>query len=303
MSVAYTHFTDDPNTCQIIGDTDIYGLGIRPGFYLQYVAILIAFYVDPKATRNARTGLNIFSIAVLITEYRTANWAGSLIMLEFFIVANMVLLMTLGLFLPTQHFYATRELLFFFAPVNAYGRGWEIFFKIGACSSVTIAVVILAVGFYYLSKDFLHPPSKKSADKDLKILFRIIQTCLMVPTGALSIGMAELTMKRNNIDLSMASITSTGQLIPTLFGALSVVNVSVKLGSNLTKGSEKKKRCECRCHGSDGLREPSQDEGKEVGVTVTEETVIQITIKNWPLKRFKPVQKHRPNSSSDHSVV
>lgn len=95
---AYTSFTerDDPKSCHIVGDKDIYGLVVRLGFYLNYLTTIIAIWLDPDATGNARTQINVFSIAVPTNTHRTANWEGSLVMLEFSIVANMTVILTFG---------------------------------------------------------------------------------------------------------------------------------------------------------------------------------------------------------------
>ncbi|KAH8771216.1 hypothetical protein F5882DRAFT_465435 [Hyaloscypha sp. PMI_1271] len=45
-AAANTYFTDEPDSCRIIGDVDVYGIGIRLGYYLQYIAA--ALYVVGK---------------------------------------------------------------------------------------------------------------------------------------------------------------------------------------------------------------------------------------------------------------
>lgn len=77
-----------------MGDPDIYGLGVRLGFYLQYLSALIALMVDPKSVHSARTGLNIFTLAILINQFRSTDWEGSILMPEYFMIINLTLGLT-----------------------------------------------------------------------------------------------------------------------------------------------------------------------------------------------------------------
>jgi hypothetical protein len=90
-AAANTYFTEEPGSCQIIGDVDVYGMspiskifqwlidnvvgiGIRLGYYLQYASVVLCVISnrldDLKAARN---GFNAFSIALLINLYRNAS--------------------------------------------------------------------------------------------------------------------------------------------------------------------------------------------------------------------------------------
>ncbi|KAI5793440.1 hypothetical protein FPQ18DRAFT_304748 [Pyronema domesticum] len=93
---ADTRFSNDPKTprCLLMGDPDIYGLGVRLGFYLQYLSALIALMVDPKSVHSARTGLNIFTLAILINQFRSTDWEGSILMPEYFMIINLTLGLT-----------------------------------------------------------------------------------------------------------------------------------------------------------------------------------------------------------------
>jgi hypothetical protein len=100
---ALTSFSPESQTpCKIIGDPDIYGLGVRLGFYLQYFSVVIALFLNPKAAHNARTNLNVFAAALFIHEFQSANNPKSIIMIEVLIVIYMTVFLTVFTF-PLQY--------------------------------------------------------------------------------------------------------------------------------------------------------------------------------------------------------
>jgi hypothetical protein len=62
-TLAATMQTSD---CQIIGDPDIYGPGVRLGFYLQWVASLIQLFFFPEASGTTRSAAIVTVLAVFI---------------------------------------------------------------------------------------------------------------------------------------------------------------------------------------------------------------------------------------------
>lgn len=270
---AYTSFTDsgDPKTCHILGDTDIYGLGVRLGFYLHYFSTIFAIWLDPTASCSVRTQLNIFTIAVFINVYRTAKSEGSLFMLEFFIVTNMTLFLTMGtvpitlrqlwisktsvctmavlwiVWMFASPWVAFKEqlsgrkpgcsvnLVLFFVPVDAYSSVWDIAFKVSSALLVVGGVVYLVLlgiaGVLYFGMDHKRRDEMDSAargEEDVPLKRKIIQTIQMIVTGTFCVSMVEYTIMENKIDLSAAPITSTGQLLPVLVGALPIGAIAVK---------------------------------------------------------------------------
>ena len=101
-----------------------------------------------------------------------------------------------------------------FFEVDVYDKGWQIFFKIQSVTSCIFAVFFLIGG---VKTNFLQrEPSDtdNSMPKLLKaglILFQLI-------VGALAVLQIEMTIKINNISVSEAPMTSSGQLIPILAG-------------------------------------------------------------------------------------
>lgn len=87
----FTHYVSDPNSCEIVGDTDIYGIGVRISYYLAFWSGIIAVLFNHKnAVRDCRKGLNIISSAVFITVVRNTV-QGSFALFEWYIVFPMVI--------------------------------------------------------------------------------------------------------------------------------------------------------------------------------------------------------------------
>jgi hypothetical protein len=86
-----TQYTNDPSSCDIIGDGDVYGIGVRLGYYFSWISGLIAVFFDsPKAVRDTRRGVILISLAVFIIIVRnTLN--GSFALLEWSIVFPMAI--------------------------------------------------------------------------------------------------------------------------------------------------------------------------------------------------------------------
>lgn len=93
-SVNDTIVSESVSPCHLYGDSDIYGIGIRISFYIQWSVIIIAlvggFEDEIKSTRR---GFNIVSLAVMINTFHSvAN--GGFAVLEIFIVSTLVLLLS-----------------------------------------------------------------------------------------------------------------------------------------------------------------------------------------------------------------
>ena len=90
VAAADTYFTDEPGSCQIIGDPDIYGtfnfeifcsvadkfsgIGIRLGFYLQFASVVLCIVSKQlEDLKAARSGFNAFGIAVLVNLLRSTH--------------------------------------------------------------------------------------------------------------------------------------------------------------------------------------------------------------------------------------
>jgi len=112
---AFTRYDED--SCKIIGDTDIYGIGVRTGYYLTFSAGVVALiFKDSKGITDCLKLVNIIFAAVLIVLIRNAS-IGSFAVLECQISAILVF------FLP-----ATSLIWSSFAVDNPGLASWGFFY-------------------------------------------------------------------------------------------------------------------------------------------------------------------------------
>src|SRR2546430_9844776 len=105
-TAAITQFKDEPGSCHIIGDPDVYGLGIRISLYLQWIATLIAiFTADANRADMARTNSNIICAALYVNFFRNgAN--GSIVAVEWSLLWYMTFCLLLANFPFTKKGWA-----------------------------------------------------------------------------------------------------------------------------------------------------------------------------------------------------
>jgi hypothetical protein len=95
--MANTFFSPDEGSCQIIGDGDIYGIGIRCSYYLQWAGGIISVLADaPDDINRSRTAANIITLAIFINCIRDIA-EGGLMSIEWIIVSYLVLVSNLAL--------------------------------------------------------------------------------------------------------------------------------------------------------------------------------------------------------------
>ncbi|KAK3356619.1 hypothetical protein B0T25DRAFT_565963 [Lasiosphaeria hispida] len=99
-TAAFTHYEDD-GSCQIVGDTDIYGVGVRVGYYLTFFAgVLAVGFNNSKGTTDSLKAVNTIFSAILIVLIRNAA-LGSFAVLEWQIATVLVFLLPLASLLIT----------------------------------------------------------------------------------------------------------------------------------------------------------------------------------------------------------
>ena len=103
-----THYADPTDSivvqsvqpCHLYGDPDIYGIGIRLSFYLQWFSIVVAvFFNETREIIITRRTFNVVALAVLINTYISVT-NGSLAALEIFIVCTLVLSLSIYCMIP-----------------------------------------------------------------------------------------------------------------------------------------------------------------------------------------------------------
>lgn len=95
-----TEYVPDPASCSILGDGDVYGIGVRLGYYFTWASGLLAVAFDnSSAIRDARKGVSVVSLAIFAILIRnTLN--GSFVILEWSLVVPMVMWAPFLILLP-----------------------------------------------------------------------------------------------------------------------------------------------------------------------------------------------------------
>jgi hypothetical protein len=90
---------DDPTDCQIIGDANIYGLGIRLSYYFQFAAAILSPYLAPQQLDKICVAFGASTLASYTAVYENAA-QGNFIAMDWYIVS----LLALGLGHGTLYF-------------------------------------------------------------------------------------------------------------------------------------------------------------------------------------------------------
>ncbi|KAL4820363.1 hypothetical protein BDW67DRAFT_172606 [Aspergillus spinulosporus] len=227
-----TQYTDDFSSCNVIGDGDVYGIGVRLGYYFSWISGLIAVAFDnPKAVRDTRRGVILISLAVFIIIIRnTTN--GNFALLEWSIVFPMAI----------------------WAPLLDNAPG-----SIG-CVMTVLAIINT---WLYISQgrnnnDGHETPAAGDSQMDrFQMQMQHIQSSQDVDTmstvetimkgrpfwSTIYHCFAEKILAGNNIDLSDAPLLSSGQLIPFIVGLAGLVSTvwSVTVGERLAFAHNKRR--------------------------------------------------------------
>jgi hypothetical protein len=109
-SVQFTHYANS-TSCDLIGDSDVYGIGVRISYYLAYFAGVAALLANHKtALRDCRRGVNIISVAVLVSVIRNTI-QGSFALSEWNVVFPMALILPMITLIPTYSGEILEELV------------------------------------------------------------------------------------------------------------------------------------------------------------------------------------------------
>jgi hypothetical protein len=266
-AATYSKFADGPGNCQIIGDPDVYGLGIRLSYYIQWAAVVFASWVAPDLVQPALLSSIIVTISVYANTFRGVTY-GSLIAAEWWIVYFMTFGLTLG-YIPTSrtsfqssaYSLGVLSLLWsmiifaecwvwfkgvdiaykegcvikvfaIFFEVNVYNNRWRTFFKIQSVASCIVGTIfLLGILFRVYISLFVKKRNdvEDEDDKAATLLLKVGSTGFQLLVGAFAILQIEMTMKINNIDVSATPLTSSGQLIP-LTGGIFILAATIGAG-------------------------------------------------------------------------
>ena len=105
-------YSPDHNSCEIIGDPDLYGVGVRVGLFLQWAAILLAILLVPGDAISAFISVIVLNLSIFVSFFSNAigNELGKLLsFLELWIVAKETFVLDLGLLPASFWIYGYRE--------------------------------------------------------------------------------------------------------------------------------------------------------------------------------------------------
>jgi hypothetical protein len=220
--------------CAIVGNSDLYGLGIRISIYVQYLTILVAAATKRKLYSKIRTAVLVYAAAVLIVVFRNSI-AGSIHGVEIPII-QLLVLVQLGAVLPTvwvasfagwmiylalaanQAYFiwywfrgldklpksaCADEYAWFFAKVSLY-HWYRKFNQAFAC----IGIIGIFIGLFGVLGIVA-----RIDDDDEEVHSKAANVWGLLPTIPFTIAACEMTIKWNGVT-GVNSINGTGQLIP-----------------------------------------------------------------------------------------
>jgi hypothetical protein len=250
--------TVQDSDCNINGDPDVYGPGIRISFYLQWASMVIFQIVNPNEVEIARTSIAITALAVYINAFRNFH-NGSLIAIEYPILWYFTQLLLFWNWPVSEKgakktalsvtiicwifsmYYAVAPWVFWkawqyghhnsschvysfiFTPINAYSHGLWTFYKVGSVFSGFISLLFFIVGCVFIVLWI-----SAVGDDDVEQYYQKINPASVILgiigliSGGISIAFTEKTISVNHITFPGVSITDSGQLIALLIGTFSL---------------------------------------------------------------------------------
>lgn len=261
---ANTQYDPTPGSCQIIGDPDVYGLGIRLSYYLQWAAVLFGLWIAPETANSTRAATNIVTLSVFINSLHGANVNDSLMVVEWYIVQYLVFWLlfanlpttcralkssvgSLSVLLINYCIVVTFPVwlywrgekqggkegcepsIFLYKPISAYNPHWLLASKVLATMGVTILLLPSFAGACALVALGLtrwrDEGQNDTSDHTMVRILQCVYTLYLVSIGAFAVAFVEMTIKINNVVFPELSLTNSGQLIPLLIGVFTLVSV------------------------------------------------------------------------------
>lgn len=97
------HYSPDPDSCEIIGNPDLYGIGVRAGFYLNWGTMCLAIMLVPDHAIPTFTSIQFLNLSIFFCFFANVLRGGvakSFLILECGIMEMETLLLDLNLVLP-----------------------------------------------------------------------------------------------------------------------------------------------------------------------------------------------------------
>ena len=257
---AYTAYSSEPGSCVIIGDTDLYGIGIRIGLYLQWLSIFLACLLSPIDAISSFIASNALTFAIFVS-FLSGDWDRGIVIVEWFLVVHETFSLYSGLILPIlscydsmkycQMMWLTVSLIYstvaFVSPyvLIVYGRKGRkdgCHNPLSSDSPIMTAVLLCFFASIALLSNFRPLFQRIAGKSDALTLcvrewpifgsrrfqirrFRLLSVIIAVTGGILFITRIETTLKHGKVDTSRAKLNDISQLIPFLTGLFNLVYI------------------------------------------------------------------------------
>lgn len=242
--------------CDILGDPDVYGPGVRYGFYMQWASIVIFQFLAPLNAEIMRPASAVTVLAVYINTLRNLAHS-SLVTIDWPILWFLTFLLVF-FNLPTSaagvrrtggslftvmmvlaiYYLASPWIIFkgwhhgrqpgctiknfIFTSVDAYAHGWVMFLKVTWSIGVFMGVVFVVAGFVALGFWFASWGENFEGEEEAHPALSFVWGLCSLTSGPIAIASVEMTIKINHITFPGTQITDSGQLIALLIGAFTL---------------------------------------------------------------------------------
>ena len=257
-----TFSPDDPTSCTLSADDDVYGIGLRLGLYLQWAAVLAATWCAPNEARYARTITNIVTVAVLANTLKDAHGT-SVVALEWWIVifnnfllqvgniplsrrlvakaasslGAMMLMWSVILFANCWLWFAGADLgrrdgcdvqVFLFRPISIYSDRARLGFRVLAVVGCVVGLVTVLAGVAALSWNATLPrkgDGARAEEDDESDAQGVLAATLStaLQVGVGCVAIVHTEMTIRANDIAFAeSLSSSGQTFPFAMGVITL---------------------------------------------------------------------------------
>lgn len=251
-SDAATHYSIISDSCHIIGDTDLYGIGIRLGLYLGWASLVVASLIAPSQSRPAGLGAFVITVSMLVSMATSPSqdrhavydvvivWYETTVLftgLVLDIFCSYRLAISVAIFaLMSLSGRRTRWLLTHWKEVKCHPEAGPLvsaFYILMGLQICAVLAFIVMVAWPILLVGREPMGIRRWDQQTTRLWKRCAAHIFAISCGVVAIVNVEVLIKKADIDLSAASWKRTSQLIP-LIGWL--LNFSIILWNGIKTG-------------------------------------------------------------------
>ncbi|KAF1998289.1 hypothetical protein P154DRAFT_261877 [Amniculicola lignicola CBS 123094] len=249
-------------TCNISGDPDVYGPGVRYGFYLQWAAITLFLFACPEKANIARTASTLSVLSVYINTFRNfqkrsvigIEWALLWYLTSALLLYNlpvskkgaqksggslsaMLLIFSMYYMASPYVFFAALEYgkqpgcdlkVFLFTPISIYAKGFWMTMKVFSMGGAILAGPLFFIGALAALVGWFRGWGDSEVEnyQEPRNIRSVILGTMAIGGGATAIAFTEMTIKINHITFPGTSFEDSGQLISLLIGGFTLVSAA-----------------------------------------------------------------------------